>query len=232
MNDHYRYLLIDCLTVLFPLLLSFDKKVAYYKTWKYVFVGMLTGGVTVVVWDILFTNWGVWSFNEKYITGLHLGVLPIEEWLFFVVVPYSCLFIYECLIRYFPFNRNALLGYKLLTLIGWVLLLIGVLNYDKTYTLWAFGISGLFCQLLVLLKRFYPTLKINAFLVAYLISMIPFLIMNGLLTSMPIVEYNDTENLGLRIYTIPIEDMFYGLVLMIGNVMGMEWARSHNTSKA
>lgn len=231
MNDHYRYLLIDCLTILFPFLLSFDKKVAYYKQWKYVLAGTLVGGVTVVVWDVFFTQWGVWSFNPDYITGIHLGNLPIEEWLFFVVVPYSCLFIYECLINYFPFSKNVDLGYKVLPFVGVILLAIGVFNYDKTYTLWSFGISGLFCQLMVLLKRYYPTLKVNAFLVAYLISMVPFLVMNGLLTSAPIVQYNDAENLGIRIYTIPIEDMFYGLVLMLGNVMGMEWARSRSLVK-
>lgn len=232
MDDQYRYLLIDCFTILFPFLLSFDKKVAYYKQWKHVFVGMLVGGITVVVWDVFFTQWGVWSFNPQYITGIHLGILPVEEWLFFVVVPYSCLFIYECLIRYFPFQNNISLGYKILLPVGWLLLIIGVLNYDKTYTLWAFGISGLFCQLIVLLKRHYTTLKINAFLIAYLISMLPFLVMNGMLTSLPIVQYDDAQNLGIRIYTIPLEDTFYGLVLMLGNVMGMEWSRSRSVKRS
>jgi lycopene cyclase domain-containing protein len=52
--------------------------------------------------------------------------------------------------------------------------------------------------------------------------LIPFLIVNGLLTSIPVVIYNDNENLGIRIYTIPIEDTVYGMLNMLGVVTIME----------
>jgi lycopene cyclase domain-containing protein len=58
--------------------------------------------------------------------------------------------------------------------------------------------------------------------VAYLIILIPFLIVNGLLTAIPVVLYNDNENLGIRLYTIPIEDIFYGMLLVMMNVVGYE----------
>ncbi|MBK9448696.1 MAG: hypothetical protein IPN95_04650 [Bacteroidetes bacterium] len=53
--------------------------------------------------------------------------------------------------------------------------------------------------------------------------MIPFVIVNGILTGAitaePIVWYNDAENMGMRFITIPMEDFFYGLDLMLLNVM-------------
>src|ERR1700761_1345965 len=106
MSTHYTYLLIDLLTLLFPLLLSFDKKVAFYKTWKYLWRGVLLTGIFFIVWDVLFTRLGVWSFNDAYILGIRIGGLPIEEWLFFIVVPYACAFIYSCLLAYLPIGKK------------------------------------------------------------------------------------------------------------------------------
>ena len=53
-----------------------------------------------IPWDIWFTDIGVWWFRDDYITGWKIFLLPIEEWLFFIVVPYACIFIYEVLIYF------------------------------------------------------------------------------------------------------------------------------------
>ena len=58
-----------------------------------------------------------------------------------------------------------------------------------------------------------------SFLVSYAICLIPFLIVNGFLTAIPVVIYNDAENLGWRIYSIPFEDTFYGMLLVLMNIV-------------
>ena len=59
---------------------------------------------------------------------------------------------------------------------------------------------------------------LGSFLVSYIFILIPFFIINGILTGSfilnEIVWYNDSHNLGLRIGTIPFEDIFYGFSLL------------------
>lgn len=54
---------------------------------------------------------------------------------------------------------------------------------------------------------------------AYVISLIPFLIVNGVLTGTgidgEIVWYNKLHNMGLRLVTIPIEDTIYSLLMLL-----------------
>lgn len=217
MNTHYTYFAILLLSILGPLALSFDKKVAFYKQWKQVFGAMLVPAFFYVVWDIIFTQRGVWSFNDLYITGIRYFNLPIEEMLFFFVVPYCCLFIYACIKSYFPnLQANKTTGIILKSLAA-IFFIVACFNFNRDYTFYTF----LFCSIFIL---FILSQKFNqaAFLVSYLIILIPFLIVNGFLTAIPVVLYNDGENLGIRIFTIPFEDVFYGMLLVMMNCLGYE----------
>ena len=65
----------------------------------------------------------------------------------------------------------------------------------------------------------------NKFFVTYAISLIPMFIVNGILTALPVVIYDDTQNLGLRIGTIPIEDFLYSAILLAMNISLYEWLK-------
>ena len=86
MDTHYTYLILNLACIFFPFILSFDKKIAYYKLWKPLFIGIFISAAFFIIWDILFTKLGVWSFNPTYIIGIYIFNLPIEEILFF----YNC----------------------------------------------------------------------------------------------------------------------------------------------
>lgn len=222
MNHHYTYFLTLAVAVAGPFFLSFDKKVGFYKKWKYLFFPILIPALLYMAWDVFFVAEGVWSFNPLYITGWHLLNLPVEEVLFFFIVPYCCVFIYECIRCYFPKLINKAIADRILQLLGLVLLVTGLIFYKKYYTGWTFVLTALFIACIYLFRGFFKDFDAASFLVSFLIILLPFLAVNGLLTSIPVVIYNNAENLGIRIYTIPFEDVFYGMLLVLMNIAGYE----------
>lgn len=220
MNPHYTYLLIDAGTLFFPLVLSFDKKVAFYKSWRALLPTLLITATVFIIWDILFTAQGVWWFNREYTLSVRLAGMPLEEWLFFLVVPYACTFIHASLNAYFP-PRPGGRSWSSVNILAALLLLIAALNYTRAYTFWACAACGTGLLLAYVLRKKARAFIPGRFLLTYAICLIPFLLVNGLLTSLPIVLYDDGENTGIRIFTIPAEDVFYGMLLILGNVWGM-----------
>lgn len=233
MNPHYTYFLIHLLSLAGPFVLSFDKKVAFFSKRKHIIRAMWFPALFFLIWDQYFTSIKVWSFNEEYITGLKIGLLPIEEVLFFITVPYCCLFIYECIRCYFPNLRGSRVADFLLISLGLILLVVGVINYDKAYTSYTFILLSIFIAILFLFKRTFKSFDALSFLISYTIIIIPFLVVNGFLTSIPVVQYADAENLGVRIFSflpspmhnIPFEDIFYGMLLILMNVAFYERSR-------
>jgi lycopene cyclase domain-containing protein len=222
LNPHYTYFLILAASLAGPLALSFDKKVAFYKNWKYVFPAMIIPALLYIAWDVYFTEIGVWSFNEGYISGIKLINLPLEEVLFFFIVPYCCVFIYACIRSYFPKLVNKKPAEHFLKGLAVLLLSAGIFYFDKYYTGSVFIFSGIFIMIIYLFRNYFKDFDAVSFFVSYAICLIPFLIVNGFLTSIPVVEYNDAENLGIRIYTIPFEDAFYGMLLVLMNIVLFE----------
>jgi lycopene cyclase domain-containing protein len=212
-NAHYTYFLILSASLAGPLALSFDKKVAFFRKWKYLFPAMIIPALFYIAWDIFFTSQGVWYFNEKYITGIKIANLPLEEVLFFILVPYCCVFIYECIRCYFPNIKNKRGADIFLKALAVILMVGAIVFHHRYYSSWTFLFTSLFIILVYVCRNFFKTFDAISFLVSYAVILIPLLIVNGFLTAIPVVIYNDSENLGIRIYTIPFEDIFYGMLL-------------------
>lgn len=215
-------------SVLLPFALSFDKKVAFYKYWKYLFPAVLVTAAIFILWDIHFTRHNVWWFNKDYVTGLFIAGLPIEEWLFFIVIPYCCLFIYEVSRAYFPKQHTGFIR-PLNAVLFVFFFMVTILHIDRTYTAVNFGIATLMIGLQFVLKTHKTYLY--HFYFAYALSIIPFLLVNGVLTSYPVVGYNNEENLAIRIYTIPVEDFAYLVNLLLMNLNIYEWLKTRYPSR-
>jgi lycopene cyclase domain-containing protein len=155
--------------------------------------------------------------------------LPLEEILFFVTVPFACIFIYECLNyylkkdilkRYSSYINSGLFGFSVLMLL---------LYYDRVYTLITFGLLAV---VLIFAEFIIKSSILSRFYLAYLVSLIPFYIVNGILTSIPIVMYNDAENMAFRVGTIPLEDHFYSMSMLLINILLFEYFRNKQRSIA
>lgn len=222
------YLLINFFTVFFPVILSFDKRVQFVKSWRYIFPGLLISGLLFLFWDHLFTVFGVWSFNSDYIQGLYILDLPLEEILFFITVPFACIFIYECLNYYVKpdilKSVSVYITYALIILSAVLLFKF----YDRVYTLITFG---LLLAILFFAQFILKVDYLSRFYLAYMVSLLPFYIVNGLLTSIPVVMYNDAENMAFRVGTIPFEDHFYSMAMLLLNIMFFEYFRKRDKTQ-
>ena len=221
MEEKFLYLAIDIFTLSFPFVASFYPKHAFYKEWKYLFPSLFLMASFFVVWDIIFTKIGVWGFNERYLSGIFVYNLPIEEILFFFFIPYSSIFIYFSLKYFLKNNPFYKLSMHLHYLLIFICLVTVFLFFDKNYTFY----TSLFL-LIFLLITWYKKIDLSAIIFAYIFVIPFFLLTNGILTGSfidePVVWYNNSENLGIRMWTIPVEDLFYGFLLIAGNIVLME----------
>jgi lycopene cyclase domain-containing protein len=220
---NYTYLLINFLTILFPLALSFDKKVAFHKKWRYLWPGLAISGVVFLFWDILFTVDGVWQFNQHYTIGINILQLPIEEILFFLTVPFACTFIYACLNYYLKREMDMRLTRIVSNLIIILSILILIFYHHRLYTRVTFTLLAF---LVIMFQFIYKVRWLNRFYAAFVVALVPFYIINGILTSLPVVIYNNAENLGIKIGTIPVEDHFYLMALLLMNIGFYEYFRA------
>ena len=213
-------------TISVPLIRSFEHRIGYARKWKFMAPGLAVTAGLFIIWDVIFTRNDVWHFNPDYVTGIYLMHLPIEEWLFFLCIPFACIFIYEVLNYFFKdfhFPRLSI-GITSFLLLG--SLMLAVTNYDRTYTFVnsVFASIVLGAQLLLRTHRTY----LSKFYRAYLVGIIPFLLVNGVLTALPVVTYNNAENLAFRVYTIPVEDFAYYLSLFLMNLNFYEYFKSRS----
>ena len=220
-DSQLYYLLIMLLSIAFPLMLSFDQKVNF-KQYLIPFVKSASiVALLFILGDSLYTYLKVWGFNEQYHLPYKITGLPLEEIAFFFLVPYACVFIYEVLKAYF--KVKALASHSLLNILIVIFAGMGIFFSSKLYTTASFTFTALILSYL----RLRPSPYLNYLMFAYLVSIIPFLLVNGFLTGMfteeAIVWYDNTENLGIRIFTIPIEDLSYSFNLIAMNIIGFEY---------
>ena len=146
--------------------------------------------------------------------------------LFFILIPYSAVFLHYVMRYYLPKahlnkKRSNIISYVLLVVLG----VLALMFYAKLYTVYS-----LVLVIIALLLGIYDKKnEMGYFLFTFLIILVPFTIVNGLLTGSflgkEVVWYNDAENCGIRFFTIPIEDFGYAFgmlfyVLWIKNKLG------------
>lgn len=210
------YLWINIGVILIPILASFHPSVLHFRNWKAILLAILVPAGIYIAWDVIFTHWGVWGFNQSHVTELTFFGLPLDEVLFFFTIPYACIFTYEWVRRKLNLDHFNSQARKAILLAAVGLLILGVANLTKMYTsVTAFITSSILFLIYFRGESLYAPYLVANYVIIYTF---PFLIVNGLLTgswiSEAVVWYNDNQNLGIRFMTIPVEDFIYGLGLM------------------
>lgn len=217
---HYLYLLIDIVTIFIPFFFSFHPRIKFHKKFKAFFPAMVLSACAYLSWDIYFTVQEIWGFNPYYLMALRIWQLPIEEVLFFVCIPFACVFSHYTLIAIAPQGGLSKGMTNLISaFLALILVLMVVVFFDKTYT----AFNAFFTLTILVVTFVSKPILLRRFYIAWALLMFPFLMVNGVLTGSlidaPIVWYNNAENLGIRIFTIPVEDVFYGMGLVLLNIL-------------
>jgi lycopene cyclase domain-containing protein len=205
------YLALDFLVAAFPLALSFDRRVRYARRWPAAALSAVIVCVPFAAWDSLMSARGAWGFNPAYAGSVRVAFLPPAELLFFLVVPFACLFLYEVASEYWgggaPRARRA----------PWfaaaaACAALAAAAWPRLYTSSVLAAAALFLLLAALAAP--ALLAGRAFWLGLLLSFAPFLLANGVLTALPVVTYAPWAILGPRAYTIPLEDFLYSFTLL------------------
>jgi len=199
----------------------------FIRYWKPYFLSIITVGFFFIAWDVFFTYQQVWGFNDEYLIGLRILGMPLEEYLFFLLIPYASVFIHYSLEYFYP---RIMLSEKATSVISWILFLTGllltVLYHERLYT---FVCLGLF-TILLLFQLIYKWEVARRFYLSFIIIFIPFYFVNGALTGSysaePVVYYDNNENLGIRLGTIPVEDSFYCFALLYSITLLFEYLKT------
>jgi lycopene cyclase domain-containing protein len=221
----WLYLALNLGSIAVPFAFSFDRRVNFAGKWKFLLPALAMVATFFLIWDFWFTEIGIWRFNYDYVLGHNLVNIPFEEWMFFVFIPYACVFIHESLKYYVPHIPMEHLGRRIALVLSAVLLLAAVAYSDRMYTAVTFTLLGGFLLLNVFV---FKSWFLGRFFFTYLVSLIPFAVVNGILTAMPVLIYNDTENLGIRLGTIPLEDCFYSMLMLLMNITIFEHLKGND----
>ena len=148
------YLLLMLSLIIVPLIFSFEKQIRFFSKLKYLLPAIIFSGAIFIIWELRFEELGIWSYNSEYVTGIDILSLPFEKWLFFLVVPYCTVFIYELLKIKLPnFEKpNVFLALSLILLV-----LFGLLAYfsrQKLYTFFTFFLLTIYLGYTIFRNRF------------------------------------------------------------------------------
>jgi lycopene cyclase domain-containing protein len=199
----YTYLLINLLTISVCFIFSFDKRIQFNKHFPAFLKANVLVAIPFIAWDVWFTAHQVWWFNTAYTTGLVLLGLPIEEWLFFICIPFSCVFTYFCLDKFFNLGWLSAFNNIIVFVSVIVCVVMALIHHDKAYTfVTAIATAATLIYLHFIVR--VPWIGQASFVFAGLES--------------PIVNYNPKNFLNIRMLTIPIEDAVYGYTQFLLNI--------------
>jgi len=92
-----EYLTILALVFSVFLGLKLKHKIQLFKSIREALQFFLTCLAIGIAWDSYAIFRGHWSFGEQFFVGIKLGLMPVEEYLFILIIPFSVLVLYKAI---------------------------------------------------------------------------------------------------------------------------------------
>lgn len=207
------YLLLLLVYLVIPIILSAQKRVRFTFRLRYIIPAIIFSGAIFSMWSKRFIEQGIWSFNPNYMSGIELMRVPVEEWLSFLIIPLSSVYIYEWLkVRLENFEQpNVFLAISLLLFAS-----TGALAYffrENMFTFFTFFLTAIYLGYTIFRNRFKK--HYTKFYLAYTIILLPFLIVSAILNALPAIIYNSNHIMGAGIFGVPVERLGYLFLMLL-----------------
>ena len=214
--------LILLLAVAFiPLLFRSGYRTRIFPKLKYFIPAIIFTGAVFLIWDNRFTQIGIWSYNPEYLSGKEIFSLPWERWLYYAVISWVSLFVYEWVKLKFNYlktdNISVALSLVLLIIFG----LIAFFSRQRIYTFFTFFLLAIYFGYTIFRNRFKSHL--TSFYVTFLILIVPFFILSVIFVTLPVISYLPEYTLNFRLLNVSVENLACFFLLLFINITISEY---------
>lgn len=217
---NYTYLLIDLALLLLPVLLFSIRRLNFTDHSKFIVLAALISVFSFSIPTEFMTQLKVIVFNPPYLSGMTLWQLPVEELLLLFILPLSGLAVYLFLNDRFPDNSHEKYSLAFSNIMLGVCIAMLYFGHQKLYTLFTFSILFVF----ILYIEYVNNIRfMYRFYRAFLVTLLPFYMVYGVLANLPVIQYNSAETLNFNQFNIPFETPFYFMGMLLLSVYLFEF---------
>ncbi len=209
------YLLIDLIILSVPLALSFGNEIHYFKKWKFVIpASLITVGIFLPL-EIWFVKNGIKGYNPAYLLGPEFSGIPLEDLLYLFIIGFAFIFAFEAMRHYLQKPPFPYMGKSFSVAMAILLIPVAIFN-PLLYTSTIFLILA---GLLLVHQFIFKTQWMGYFHLTFLLILPPMglirTVMTGTLIKDHVIWFSDDKTLGDRLFNLPIESLFYGVLQVL-----------------
>ena len=214
-------LILLLIVAFIPLLFRTASKTRIFPKLKYFIPAIIFSSAVFIIWDNRFAQIGIWNYNPEFFSGKEIFSLPWEKWLYYVVVSWVSLFVYEWVKIKFSYlkidNISLAISLALLVVFG----LTAFFSRQKIYTFFTFFLLAIYFGYTFFRNRFKS--HFTHFYITFLILLIPFFILSVILVKLPAISYHSEHTLQVQLLQIPVEKLAGLFLLLFINITITEY---------
>ncbi|NQU88373.1 MAG: hypothetical protein HQ541_21720 [Mariniphaga sp.] len=214
--EKFIYLCVLAVLFIVFLIFSFNRKLKIKEQIKYMFPALILSGALFIMFEIRFIEFNIWQFNSQFLIGRFYLTLPIEEWLYYIILPLVGFLIYRLVGNIQKLNSNANYFVAMSLILVGIFAVISYINRQLIYTFVIFMFLTVYFGYVIFRGRFKK--HYLTFYISFLFSLIPFFILNSILNGLPVVTYNTEYIIGFFLFKVPIENIAAFFLLYLMNI--------------